>query len=271
MGLAISTSTTIGCGIEMEPHMAHSDGILAQNLLRSYAVKYGARKAANFDFELRDTIFGGVALDGRTVLDVGCGDGRMGMWAATHGARRVVGLEPEVEGSSAGVQNVFRHVAHDVGIEERVELVTARLQDYDAGAERFDVLLLAASINHLDEAACMRLHVDEDARQTFRRYFRHLADLAAPGAALIVTDVDRRNAFATLGVSNPFSPTIEWEKHQSPFLWARLLNDVGFEEPDVVWTTFNTLRHAGRQLLNNHVAAYLTTSGFRLLMRRAAN
>lgn len=247
--------------------MASSEAVLAQGLLRGYGARYGVRKAANFDFELRNTIFDRVLLEGATVLDVGCGDGRMGMWAATHGARRVVGLEPEIEGSSAGMQKAFRCLAREAGIEDRVELVTTRLQDYDPGTERFDVLLLAASINHLDEPACMRLHFDEDARQTFRRQFRHLANLAAPGAVLVVTDVSCRNVFATFGVTNPFSPTIEWEKHQSPFLWAQLLNDVGFEKPDVKWTTFNTLRRPGRRLLNNYVAAYLTISAFRLHMR----
>jgi SAM-dependent methyltransferase len=252
----------------MAPKMASSEAVSARGLLRGYGARYGARKAANFDFELRNTIFDRVLLDGATVLDVGCGDGRMGMWAATHGARRVVGLEPEIQGSSGGMQKAFRCLAREAAIEDRVELVTTRLQDYDPGTERFDVLLLAASINHLDEPACMRLDFDEDARQTFRRHFRHLADLAAPGAALVVTDVDRRNVFSTLRVTNPFSPTIEWEKHQSPFLWARLLNDVGFESPDVKWSTFNTLRRPGQRLLDNYFAAYLTISAFRLHMRR---
>lgn len=237
-------------------------------LLQQFASVHGARSAANFDWSLRHKLFAGVDLEDRTLLDVGCGAGHVGFWAAAHGARRVVGLEPEVEGSSAGVQESFRRIARAVGVEDSVELVTARLQDCNLANERFDVVLLAASINHLDEEACMRLHEDEQARAAYRKYLRLLANVAAPGAVLIVTDCDRRNLFARLRVRNPLAPTIEWEKHQPPDLWARLLSDVGFEDPTVSWMTLNTLRGPGQAILGNRACAYLTTSVFRLAMRR---
>lgn len=238
-------------------------------LLQQYARVYGARKAANFDWSVREKLFAGVDLEGKTMLDVGCGAGYVALWAAAHGARRVVGLEPEVEGSRTGMQDSFRRTAHALGLDDRVTLSTARLQDYDAGEERFDVVLLAASINHLDETACMRLHEDEQARQVYRGYLRLLARLAAVGGVLIVTDCDRRNLFAHLPIRNPLAPRIEWEKHQSPKLWARLLADVGFEAPTVNWMALNTLRAPGQALLGNRAFAYLTTSAFRLAMRRS--
>jgi SAM-dependent methyltransferase len=242
-----------------------------QLLLQQYANVRGPRKAENFDWAVRNKLFAGVDLEGRTLLDVGCGTGHIGLWAAAHGARRVVGLEPQVEGSSAGMQDSFRRTTREVGLEDRVELVTTRLQDYHAGNERFDVVLLAASINHLDEDACGHLHEDEQARQTYREHLRLLADMAVPGAILIVTDCARGNLFHRLGMRNPLTPTIEWEKHQSPELWARLLADVGFEAPTVDWMTLNTLRGPGQALLGNRACAYLTTSTFRLTMRRRSD
>lgn len=239
-------------------------------LLSYYAGMHGKMSAANFDWALRHKLFAGIDFEGKTMLDVGCGDGCMGLWAAAHGARHVVGLEPEVDGSSAGMQEAFHRAARRVGLEDRVELVTARLQDYDAGQEGFDVVLLAASINHLDEEACVRLHEDEHARKTYREHLRALAGLAAPGAILIVTDSDRRNLFGRLGVRNPLAPTIEWEKHQSPHLWARLLADIGFEAPAVHWTTLNTLRAPGQALLGNQACAYMLGSEFQLTMRRSS-
>jgi len=203
------------------------------------------------------------------MLDIGCGNGRMGLWAAARGARRVVGLEPEAEGSSSGMQEAFDAAARRVGLADRVELVTKPLQEYET-AERFDVVLLAAPVNHLDEDACVRLHEEEAARETYRERFRLIARVAAPGAHLIVTDCDRRNVFARIGARNPLCPTIEWEKHQSPFLWSKLLGDVGFEAPRVRWAALNTLRGPGQLLLGHRFGSYMLTSAFLLRMRRSA-
>lgn len=240
-----------------------------QELLRYYAEIHGTRSAANFDWAMRTGLFAGIELEGKEMLDVGCGSGRMGLWAAARGARRVVGLEPEAEGSSAGVQQASIDAARRVGLEDKLELVAQPLQEYESARGRFDIVLLAASINHIDEEACIHLHHDEEARQTYRQHLRRIADLAAPGAHLIVTDCDRRNLFAAIGVRNPLAPTIEWEKHQSPWLWAGLLADVGFEEPDLRWGALNTLRKPGQALLGNRIGAFMLTSVFLLRMRRS--
>lgn len=245
------------------------DDAALEAVLAAHAAQYGQRSAANFDFAMRSKLMRGVDLEGRRVLDVGCGEGRMALWMAARGARHVVGLEPEVEGSSEGMQDAFRRGAEQAGLEDRVQLVTTRLQDYDPGEARFDVLLLCASINHLDEQACVRLHVDEQARRQYREHLRRLAAIAAPGAVLVAVDVDRHNLCGRLGLRNPLAPTIEWHKHQSPKLWARLLADVGFDAPRIRWTTLNTLRAPGQALLGNRLCAYLTTSEFCLRVRCA--
>ena len=64
----------------------------------------------------------------------------------------------------------------------------ARAYDDPAG---FDVILLNASINHIDEQACIVLHRDVRARDSFRRVFTHIAVLARPGARLVVADCSR--------------------------------------------------------------------------------
>jgi SAM-dependent methyltransferase len=222
--------------------------------------------AGNLRFYL-DYLFRGVQLDGAAMLDVGAGDGRYSFYAAAAGARRVVALEPEIEGSTAGVREQFRHVAGLLGLDS-VELRTEPFQEFDAGSERFDVLFLHAVVNHLDEQACIDLHRDEAARETFRQLFAKLADLAADGARLILVDASRRNLFAHLPLTNPLVPEIEWEKHQPPRRWAALLEEAGFTSPEITWNTLNTLRKPGRAILGNPVAAWFLQSGFRLAMVR---
>jgi hypothetical protein len=149
-----------------------------------------------------------------------------------------------------------------------VELRTEAFQQFDPGGERFDVLFLHAVVNHLDEQACIDLHRDEAARDTFRELFGRLASMAADGAHLIVVDASPRNLWARLPVRNPFAPDIEWEKHQPPRLWAALLEEAGFSEPRISWNSFNPLRAPGRVLLGNRPVAWFLRSGFRLSMVR---
>jgi SAM-dependent methyltransferase len=212
-------------------------------------------------------LFDGVDFQGADVLDIGAGDGASSFYAACAGARSVVSLEPEIAGSSSGMTNSFKG-ARDRIDADNVELLPETLQGFDPAGRSFDVLLSIASINHLDEEACIRLQEDESARRTYLATFSKLAEIARPGSSLVVADCARRNAFGDLGIKNPIVPTIEWQKHQQPAFWAGLLEQVGFANPRIRWSTLNTLRRPGRALLGNRVAAYLSTSGFCLTMKR---
>lgn len=224
------------------------------------------RNLGNLRFYL-DYLFDGVPLAGRRMLDVGAGDGVYSLYAAAAGAERVVALEPEAAGSSAGVAQKFGRMAKLSALDS-TELVSGSFQEFDPEGERFDVLFLHSSVNHLDEPACIALHTDPRARQTYRALFAKLADMSADGARLIVCDVTRRNLFARLPFKNPVQPNIEWEKHQSPTQWARLLGEVGFLEPRLRWSSFNTLRTPGRLLFGNRVAAWFLLGSFCLTMTR---
>jgi len=63
-------------------------------------------------------------------------------------------------------------------------------------------------------------------------------------------------------------PTIQWYKHQSPRLWAKLLGDAGFTNPRIRWTSFNVLGRLGAAFLRNPLAAYLQVGHFCLTMNR---
>lgn len=213
------------------------------------------------------SFFGDEPLAGRRVLDIGSGRGWLSLYALARGARHAVGLEPEFDGSHADVLRDCHALADALGVRD-LEVAAEPIQTFDPAGRTFDLVLSSASINHLDEAACERLHRDEAARDAYRTVLRKIHGLMDPGGTLIITDASRYNVFPALGVKNPFSPQIEWHKHQSPRLWARLLGECGFERPRISWRTSHRLRPFGA-LGRNALVAYLFHSRFRLAMRRS--
>lgn len=220
----------------------------------------------NLQFHLK-TLFKNIPLKNRRVLDIGGGSGLHSFYAACMGAKEVVCLEPETEGSRSGAGAKFRKLSGILGYDSvRFEPVT--FQAFDPAGEQFDIILLHNSINHLDETACINLLNDEPSKAIYMDIFSKLSSLASNGAKLIVCDCSRYNFFALLRIKNPFAPTIEWEKHQAPEVWVNLLSQVGFVNPRVRWTAFNTLRSPGRVLLGNKLLSYFLRSDFRFTMEK---
>jgi SAM-dependent methyltransferase len=202
----------------------------------------------------------------RRVLDVGGGNGLHSFYAAIMGAREVVCLDPEAAGSTSGATREFERIQQAVpGLP--VVRDPSTLEQYRA-AEGFDVIFMNASINHIDEDACMRLLEDPKARETFRRVFAHIGALVKPGGRLVVADCTRHNFFAALGLKNPLCPEIEWHKHQAPELWSHLLLEAGFRNPGVTWIPLYRYGKAVRALSSNKAAAYFLRSFFRLEMKK---
>ena len=220
----------------------------------------------NLQFHLK-TLFQDIVLENRTVLDVGGGSGLHSFYAACMGAREVVCLEPETEGSRSGMGAKFRKLGGILGY-DHVWFEPVTFQTFDPAGRQFDIILLHNSINHLDEIACINLLNDDASKAIYMDIFSKLSSLASSGAKLIVCDCSRYNFFALFRIKNPFAPTIEWHKHQSPEVWVGQLSQVGFVNPRVRWTAFNTLRSPGRILLGNRLLSYFLRSDFRFTMEK---
>ena len=212
-----------------------------------------------------DYLFDSVSLRQKSLLEIGGGSGWLSLYARCRGAARVVCLEPEAAGSSPLAALQFDHLADRIGV-QGVERVPARVQNFTADGARFDLILLHNSINHLDEEACITLLRDDGALKRYRAILDKIGRLSEIGATLIAVDCSRYNFFGMLGITNPVARTINWEKHQSPWTWARLVEEVGFGRPGIRWASFNRLGKAGRLLLGNRVASFFLTSQFCLTM-----
>ena len=213
-------------------------------------------------------VFRDIDFRNKTMMEIGCGKGMLCLWAAMHGARHVVGLEPLAEGAydSSQCHQAFRSMAEQLDLPQ-ARILPNTVQEFDCPANYFDVVLSVASINHLDEKACVKLQDSSDAVRTYENIFRGIARMMKLGGKLIITDAARHNVFGDLGMRNPLTPNIEWFKHQQPQYWVELLKQAGFGEPVIHWSSGRILRYAGLRTLPKSVS-YFGQSVFRLELTR---
>lgn len=215
-----------------------------------------------------EDLFDGVEITGKRILDIGGGSGIYSFYAACAGAREVICLEPEAAGSLSGVTSTFEKIRARLP-QANVRLDSRIIQEYPAGGEKFDIIFSHASINHLDEEACVTLLYKNESWNSYKTILTAIGDLVDKGAKIIVVDCSRHNFFDTIGVKNPFCPTIEWFKHHSPEVWAQLLEEAGFKNPKIRWEPLYRFGNIGKFLLGNVAAAYFLKSTFRLEMEKA--
>lgn len=223
------------------------------------------RHGSAFQYYCRRQLFEGVPLAGKDILDVGCGDGRYSLWAGFEAAS-VLGLEPTSEGSLGHDPVEDFRAAAVAGHLTHVEIRETGLQDFDPQGRTWDIILIHAAINHLDEDACITLTENPSSWDSYRTIARKLRSLCRPGGCLIVVDCAKRNFFGDLGMRNPFAPTIEWHKHQQPKTWAKVLGEAGFSGPRTTWLS-NSVWHQFGIIQRNRVCSYMRGSMFRLLMK----
>jgi len=213
-----------------------------------------------------ESVFKDVNLTDRSVMEIGAGSGNLCFWAGFQGARAVVGLEPDIDGSTSGDVQLFETMIGQTGL-RTVSLCNETIQEYRAPLEQFDVVVSHNSMEHLDESVVAQLSRDDRARQVYAQILQKVASSMKPGAQLIICNQSKTNFWPMIGRRNPFSPTLDWPLHPTPRTWKRLLVANGFCDVRLSWPVRYRARKLG-PLAANPVFAFFTDSMFRLAARR---
>jgi len=210
--------------------------------------------------------FNYIDLRGKHVLDVGGGAGLLSYWIAVNGGSAIC-LEPEFDGSTKG-KSIFKEFGQNLEMDRsEVEFKVSTFQDY-LPQTKFDIIILANSINHLNESAVQEIQFNKLARDLYTQYLEKMYEMLNENGTVIITDCSRYNFFNLLGLKSPLMPTIEWTKHQSPFAWKELLKNVGFKETKIQWSSPNSLGFLGKLIFANSISSYFTLSHFRIEARK---
>jgi ubiquinone/menaquinone biosynthesis C-methylase UbiE len=131
-------------------------------------------------------------VQGRRVLDAGCGRGRTTMASALAGAAHVVGVD-----ISGQMLEIARETVETAGVADRVHLHQADLGKLPLADEAFDVVLLLEILLHLADPAAV---------------LRELRRVLKPGGLLVVTTVGANPAARLLQPSKGgATPANRWK------------------------------------------------------------
>ena len=227
---------------------------------------YKKSRLKNLSYYLSDILFKNIDLKDKVVLDIGAGNGVYSFYALAKGAKKLVCIEPEFEGSRSNYISSLKKFRKFLNRENDVIISTDTFQNFESEM-KFDIVLMHYSVNHIDEENCIILESSKKSQKIYHNYFQKIYNSMSNDGDLIITDTSKYNFFNFFGMKNPFVPTIEWEKHQSPYVWSKYLKKVKFSTQKIQWTGPMKLRKL-HFILNNAIFLYLTTSLFRLHMKK---
>jgi len=101
------------------------------------------------------SVAGCMPVEGRTVLDVGCGPGHYCVTLARAGAKKAVGIDP-----AEGMLDLARRHAEAAGVTDRCEFVKVLLEEFDP-PEPFDFSIVMGVMDYVREAESFAARVLE--------------------------------------------------------------------------------------------------------------
>ena len=201
-----------------------------------------------------------------SVLDIGAGNGAFSTFVASLGTERVVSLEPDLSG---GCKGRFEVLVENSRKYDQIKCFPQTYQEYQENNpdDKFDLVFALNVINHIDEEACISLNSEKRSFMKYVHYLSLVRSMLSPGGKFAFTDVSPINFWARIVGTHPILRSIEWEIHQTPEIWRRVLLLAGFSKVQINWTPIYPLMFSSvlRWIAGRKPIAYFLTSSFLIM------
>ncbi|TWU54485.1 Methyltransferase domain protein [Rubripirellula tenax] len=210
-------------------------------------------------------LFGDTNLNDKRILEIGSGKGLISLHCGLSGAKHVISVEPEMEGSTSGVIAIQNERIKLLSL-ENVELRQEDFNSLDIAEGSVDLIVMIAVLNHLYETP-QNASRDKDAFDKYVAIAEKLHTLLDEGGAIIATDACRYCLWTQLrriGWPRKWcltQRTIDWRIHQQPAVWEKIFRAAGFSRFEVKYPVPNRLRHL-EPLINNPVGNFAVMGEF---------
>tara|TARA_B100001059_G_scaffold102681_1_gene102424 strand:+ start:4929 stop:5654 length:726 start_codon:yes stop_codon:yes gene_type:complete len=213
-------------------------------------------------FKYLNWCFKNIDFNDQNVLDIGGGNGIFSYYSKFKGAKEVVNLEPFSDGST-----FFDFSNQKINSQLEIHVKKITLQEFKTN-EKFGIIILHDSINHLDESLFENIHKSEKDYKDYQKIIDKIISLLSPNGQILVTDCSRRNFWGDLGLKSPFAPSIEWNLHQSPKLIQSFFKNDKFSFI-LRWSPFKRLGSLGKIIsFLGVIPSYFMQSHFNLLINK---
>lgn len=206
--------------------------------------------------------FKSIDFQNQNVLDIGGGNGIFSYYAKHNGAKEVINLEPFSDGST-----FFDFSKKKISNQLNITVKKITLQEFKTD-EKFGVIILHDSINHINESIFEDIHNNVTAYDEYRKIINKIISLLSPNGKILITDCSRRNFWGDIGIKNPFAPSIDWNLHQPPKLIQSFFDNDKFSFV-LRWSPFKRFGRVGRLIsFLGIIPSYFMQSHFNLIINR---
>ncbi len=207
--------------------------------------------------------FKGIDFKNKKVLDIGGGNGIYSYYAKFQGAKSCINLEP-LQAGSTNVKIENKKIEYQFSI----QTINQTFQNFRT-TEKFDIIILHDSINHLDEDNFCKINTHSSAKSAYLDLIKKMCGMLAEEGEFVISDCSRYNFWGIIGLKSPFAPSIDWNLHQSPYLITKLFEANGLRKKNLRWSPFKRFGSFGRLLtIFGFPTAFFMQSHFNLKIIR---